>query len=189
MLDDIIHRTSQVRMKFLMIWCQIGTKTSAAIKINLAEWNISELSQKNNAIFPVYERYSQLSEWQLKLWWLYLICRMSLALMGILFGSSSCLYNKTEWKRINSETCICMQCDKLSPCKTLITIHIHVNSSPLVPHICLGNWVSIDSGKGLSPVQHQAITWTNAELLSLLSIGPVGTNFSEILIKIQNFRS
>ena len=48
----------------------------------------------------------------------------------------------------------------------------------LVLHIC----VSISSGIGLSPVRRQAITWTNVHLLS---IGPVGTNCSEIQIKIQ----
>ena len=37
------------------------------------------------------------------------------------------------------------------------------------------------SRNGLSPVRRQAITWTNADLLS---IGPLGTNFSEI--RIQN---
>ena len=42
-------------------------------------------------------------------------------------------------------------------------------------------WTIIDSGTGLSPVRRQAITWTNA---GLLSIGLVGTNFSEILIRI-----
>ena len=26
------------------------------------------------------------------------------------------------------------------------------------------NWISIASGNGLSPVRHQAITWTNADL-------------------------
>ena len=46
------------------------------------------------------------------------------------------------------------------------------------------NWVSIGSGNGLSPVWHQTITWANA---GLLSIGPLGTNFSEIRIKIQIF--
>ena len=46
------------------------------------------------------------------------------------------------------------------------------------------NWVSIDSGTGLSLVQHQTITQTYADLLS---IGPLGKNFSEILIRIQNF--
>ena len=39
------------------------------------------------------------------------------------------------------------------------------------------NWVNIGSGNGLSPDRHQAITWTNADLLS---IGPLGTTFSEI---------
>ena len=50
---------------------------------------------------------------------------------------------------------------------------------PLVLHIC-----SIGSDNGLSPIQRQAIIWTNA---GLLSIRPLRTNFSEILIKIQNF--
>ena len=45
------------------------------------------------------------------------------------------------------------------------------------------NWVSIGSGNGLSPVWCQAITWTNADFLST---GPLGTNFSEIQIKMQN---
>ena len=46
------------------------------------------------------------------------------------------------------------------------------------------NWVSIGSGNGLSPGRRQAIIWNNA---GLLSIGPLGTSFSEIRIEIQNF--
>ena len=46
------------------------------------------------------------------------------------------------------------------------------------------NWVSVDSGNGLPPIRRQTITWTNADLLS---IGQLGTNFSEISIKIQIF--
>ena len=42
------------------------------------------------------------------------------------------------------------------------------------------NRVSIGSDNGLSPIRRQAIIWTNA---GLLSIGPQGTNFSEILFK------
>ena len=42
---------------------------------------------------------------------------------------------------------------------------------------------SIGSDNGLSPIQRQAIISPNARLLS---IGPIGTNFSEIVIKIQN---
>ena len=45
------------------------------------------------------------------------------------------------------------------------------------------NWVSISWGKGLSPVGRQAITWTNAYSLS---IGPLRTNFSEILNRNSN---
>ena len=47
-----------------------------------------------------------------------------------------------------------------------------------------GNQVSIASDNGLSPIQHKAIMQTNA---GLLLIEPLGMNFSEILIKIQNF--
>ena len=57
---------------------------------------------------------------------------------------------------------------------------------PLVPYIYASvNQVSIGSDNGLSPIWRQAIISIN---VGLLSIGvPSGTNFSEILIKIQNF--
>ena len=45
-------------------------------------------------------------------------------------------------------------------------------------------WVIIASGNGLSPVRRQAITWTNA---GLLSIGLLGSNFNEIWIRILPF--
>ena len=41
--------------------------------------------------------------------------------------------------------------------------------------------VSIGSGNGLLSVRRQAITWTNADLLSF---GPLRTNFGEIRMKI-----
>ena len=46
--------------------------------------------------------------------------------------------------------------------------------------------VSIVYDNGLSPIRRQAIIQTNA---GLLSIGPLGTNISDILIKIQKFHS
>ena len=46
------------------------------------------------------------------------------------------------------------------------------------------NWVIIGSGNGLLSVRHQTITWTNA---GLLSIGLLGTYFSEIGIGILSF--
>ena len=44
------------------------------------------------------------------------------------------------------------------------------------------NWDIIGSGNGLSPIRRQAIVWTNN---GLLSIGLLGTNFNEILIKMH----
>ena len=53
-----------------------------------------------------------------------------------------------------------------------------------VTHICVGKLTIIGSDNGLSPGRRQAIIWTNARLLL---IGPLGTNFSEILIAIDTF--
>ena len=49
-------------------------------------------------------------------------------------------------------------------------------------HICVRKLTIIGSDNGLSPGRRQAIIWTNARTLL---IGPLGTNFSEILIGIQ----
>ena len=71
-----------------------------------------------------------------------------------------------------------------------IYIHcgIHINSSPLVPNICViyasVNPVSISTDNGLSPIWCQAIIFTNA---GLLSIGPLQTNFLEIYLKSKFF--
>ena len=53
-----------------------------------------------------------------------------------------------------------------------------------VMHICVSNLTIIGSDNGWAPGQHQAIIWTNA---GIFSIGPSGTNFSEILIEIHTF--
>ena len=53
-----------------------------------------------------------------------------------------------------------------------------------VTHICVGKLTNIGSDNGLSPDRRQAIIWTNA---GFLLIGPLGTNFSEILIEILTF--
>ena len=49
-------------------------------------------------------------------------------------------------------------------------------------HIRVGKRIIIGSDNGLSPGLRQTITWTNA---GILLIGPLGTNCSEILIKIN----
>ena len=53
-----------------------------------------------------------------------------------------------------------------------------------VTHICVGKLTIIGWHNGLSPERRQAIIWTNA---GIVLIGPLGTNFSEILIEIQIF--
>ena len=53
-----------------------------------------------------------------------------------------------------------------------------------VTHICVGKLTTIGSDNGLSPGRRQAIIWTNDRILL---IGPLGTNFSEILIAIETF--
>ena len=53
-----------------------------------------------------------------------------------------------------------------------------------VTHICVGNRTVIGSDNVASPGWRQAINWTNA---GILLIGPLGTNFSEILIQLVVF--
>ena len=50
-----------------------------------------------------------------------------------------------------------------------------------VMHLCVSKLIITGSDNDLSPGQHQAIIWTNAEILSLW------TNFSKILIEIHMF--
>ena len=60
----------------------------------------------------------------------------------------------------------------------------HLTHWGQVTHICVSKLASIVSDNGLSPSRRQAIIWTNA---GILLIGPLGTNFSEILIEIHTF--
>ena len=53
-----------------------------------------------------------------------------------------------------------------------------------VMQMCVTKLAIIGSVNGLLPGRRQAIIWTNA---GILLIGPLGTNFSEILIEIHTF--
>ena len=53
-----------------------------------------------------------------------------------------------------------------------------------VTHICVSKFTIIGSDNGLSPGRRKTIIWTNAKILL---IGPIRTNFGEILIKIHSF--
>ena len=52
-------------------------------------------------------------------------------------------------------------------------------------HICVGDLTITGSDNSLSPARRQAIIWTNA---GIFLIGPLGTNFSEILMDIHTFK-
>ena len=60
----------------------------------------------------------------------------------------------------------------------------HLTHWGRVTHVCVSKLTIIGSDNGLSPGRHQAIIWTNT---GMLLIGPLGTNFSEILSEIQTF--
>ena len=51
-----------------------------------------------------------------------------------------------------------------------------------VTHTCVGYLTIIDSDNGLSPGRHQAIIWTNAEILLIRTSG---TNFSEFFSEVH----
>ena len=53
-----------------------------------------------------------------------------------------------------------------------------------VTHICVSKLTIIGSDNGLAPGRRQTIIWTND---GILLIGPLGTNFSEILIEMLTF--
>ena len=53
-----------------------------------------------------------------------------------------------------------------------------------VMHICVSKLTIIGSDNGLAPGRRQTIFWTND---GILFIGPLGTNFNEILIGIKIF--
>ena len=63
-------------------------------------------------------------------------------------------------------------------------VSLHLTHWGRVTQICISKLTIISSDNGLSPGGHQAIIWTNA---GILLIGPLGTNFSGIFIKIHTF--
>ena len=63
-------------------------------------------------------------------------------------------------------------------------LYFHLTHWGRVMHICVDKLTTIGSDNGLSLGRRQAIIWTNA---AILFIGPLGTNFGEILIEIIIF--
>ena len=79
----------------------------------------------------------------------------------------------------------CITTTKHSKAKTVcIFLGIYCTHWGRVTHICVSKLIIISPDNGLSPGRRQAIIWTNA---GILLIGPLGTNFSKILIEILTF--
>ena len=77
-----------------------------------------------------------------------------------------------------------MDCILLRKFVTTSAAHKGLSHWGRVTHICVGNLTIIGPDNGLSPGRRQAIIWTN---VGILLIGPWGTNFSDILIRIHTF--
>ena len=73
---------------------------------------------------------------------------------------------------------------RLTKKKSLVGIMSSLTHWGRVTHICVSKLTIIGSDNGLSPDWRQAITWTST---GILLIGPLGTNFSEILVEIYAF--
>ena len=69
-------------------------------------------------------------------------------------------------------------------CGVMVSVKLNLTHWGRVTHICISKLTIIGSDNGLSPGRRQAIIWTNA---GILLIGPLGTNFSEILIEFHTF--
>ena len=85
---------------------------------------------------------------------------------------------RPQWVKISVRNSCC----NLLLC--LLFVSLFLTHWGRVTYICIGKLTIIDSDNGLSPGRRQAIIWTSA---GILLIGPLGTNFNEILIGIQTF--
>ena len=80
----------------------------------------------------------------------------------------------------NSILCNYVKAQKITELREQVPL---THCSPVM-HIWISKLTIIGSDNGLSPVGYQAIIWTN---VVSLSIGPVGTNFNQLVFKIQTF--
>ena len=72
----------------------------------------------------------------------------------------------------------------ISPTRTYNMVIWWLTHRSRMTHICVSKLTIIGSDNGLSPGRRQAIIWTND---GLLLIGPLETNFGEIVIKVHTF--
>ena len=78
-----------------------------------------------------------------------------------------------------------MKTDGLTRAVNIVSYQIPLTHWGWVRHICISKLTTIGSDNGLLTGRRQAIIWINA---GIMLIGPLGTNFSEILIHTFSFK-
>ena len=89
-----------------------------------------------------------------------------------------------KWWLVLRESCQISEQSSLTPNGNYLDHFLYLTHWGRVTHICVGKQTIIGSDNGLSPGRRQAIIWTNA---GILLSGSLGTNFSEISIKMLTF--
>ena len=117
------------------------------------------------------------------------ICHRPIQAKRLIFASSMYILRQTITKRVIYLPLACIYYGPIKASRLILRIkkvlhkqlYFHLTHWGLVTHIRVGKLTNICSDNGLSPGRRQAIIFTNA---GILLIGPLGTNFSEILIGI-----
>ena len=109
----------------------------------------------------------------------YWVCQNSPQNANILFQENGCL--RKMLSTLNDHVCWVLRVLRMDGILSPVVLILCWGQ---VMHICVSKLTIIGSDNGLSPDWRQAIIWTNA---ALLLSGPLGTNFSEILIEILAF--
>ena len=106
-------------------------------------------------------------------------CKITKCAFNILWPSDA-----IWWLKFGSTLAQIIACCLTAPSYHLNQDWLSLTHWGRVTHTCIGNLTIIGSDNGLSPGWRQAIIWTEDRLLS---IGPLWTNFSQILIVIHTF--
>ena len=145
-------------------------------------WTIIRLTLHVPFLFFTYI-YSVLSTGIMHLHMLSVICikpRLTWSILRIFLGTKGWFRSDMRQNR----ACMYARVSKIRAASIDFKSTMILTHWGRATHICVGKLTIIGSDNGLSPGRRQAIIWTNA---GILLIGPLGTNFSEIVIEIRSF--
>ena len=95
------------------------------------------------------------------------------------------LSTQTKWQKGVTRCAVSCHLGILKKICFICINYVYLTHWGRATHICVSKLTIIASDNGLSPGRRQAIIWNNARILS---IGLLGTNFSEILVSSANWR-